>query len=84
MGRARIDSARGARIKVSHTDGTTRRDSCAVVGQGSSFGSANLAPTIGLGASTRIESIEIFWPVSGTRQVLKDVSVDRTIEVTEE
>jgi len=77
-------SGMGARIKVSHTDGTTHRDSCAVVGQGSSFGSANLAPTIGLGASTRIESIEIFWPVSGTRQVLKDVSVDRTIEVTEE
>ena len=36
----------------------------------------------GLGASHLIREIEIRWP-SGTRQLLRDVTADRILEVTE-
>lgn len=38
---------------------------------------------IGLGSATKIETLEIFWPTSGTHQVFKDVEVDQAIEVHE-
>lgn len=41
-----------------------------VVGSGGSFGASPLRQEIGLGAADRIESIEILWPGSGTRQRL--------------
>jgi hypothetical protein len=36
----------------------------------------------GLGAKTKVDSLEILWP-SGARQTLKDLAVDRTITVEE-
>jgi hypothetical protein len=30
-----------------------------------------------------IDSLEVDWPVSGTRQVFKDLPVDRAIEIRE-
>ncbi len=36
----------------------------------------------GLGAETKVSSIEIRWP-SGIRQVLKDVSADQFLKVDE-
>jgi len=50
---------------------------------GSSFGSNPLASTIGVGRSSSILALEVYWPTSGTRQLLRDVPVDRAIEITE-
>jgi hypothetical protein len=36
----------------------------------------------GVGAETKVRSIEIQWP-SGTRQVLKDIALDRFLNVDE-
>jgi hypothetical protein len=75
-------AAIGARIKV-RTAGTQPRTLYRHVSSGSSFGGNPLQQTIGLGASDRIESLEITWPTSGTTQVFREVAVDQAIEVTE-
>jgi hypothetical protein len=38
---------------------------------------------IGVGQSQRVKQLEIFWPVSNTRQRFKNVPIDRTFHVTE-
>jgi len=53
------------------------------VTSGGSFGSNSLMQHIGIGRSTRIESLEIQWPTSKTRQIFKDVPIDSVLEVRE-
>jgi hypothetical protein len=74
----------GARIRLTLAAPGGRREVHAVVGTGGSFGSSSLQQEIGLGRAERIESLEITWPVSGKKQVLKDVAVDRVLEIREE
>jgi hypothetical protein len=74
----------GARIKVTHGEGPSRRATYATLGMGSSFGSAALRPTIGLGRSTTIESIEVLWPATGKTQVLKNIKVDQVVPIREQ
>jgi hypothetical protein len=50
---------------------------------GGSFGASSLVQHVGLGRAASIESLEIFWPVSRTRQVFHDVPVNSSIEVRE-
>jgi hypothetical protein len=50
---------------------------------GGSFSSSSLQQEIGLGQAAKSESVEVFWPASGTRQTLGEVPMDRIIEVTE-
>jgi hypothetical protein len=50
---------------------------------GGSFGASSLVQHVGLGRAERIESVEVFWPASRTRQVFRDVPVDASIEVRE-
>jgi ASPIC and UnbV len=38
---------------------------------------------IGLGTAKRIESLEIWWPTSNTRQVFHNLSVNQFIEIKE-
>ena len=74
----------GARIRVHVTrpDGSAR-DIRTVVGTGGSFGSESLQAEIGLGDATAIDEVEILWPGSGTKQVLKDLPLDRCWRVIE-
>lgn len=53
------------------------------VTSGGSFGSSSLTQSIGLGKASKVKLLEIFWPVSNTRQVLRDVSVNQFIEIKE-
>jgi hypothetical protein len=53
------------------------------VTSGGSFGSSSFTQHIGLGRATGIESLEVDWPVSRTRQVFHDVPLDRFIEIRE-
>lgn len=53
------------------------------VTSGGSFGSSSLAQSIGLGKASKVKTLEIFWPASNTRQVLRDVGVNQFIEIKE-
>ncbi len=77
-------SGAGARIKVEvETESGGRREIHRAAGSVSSFGGSPLRQEIGLGDARRIASLEIFWPASGTRQVISDVPLDALITVTE-
>jgi hypothetical protein len=53
------------------------------VRSGGSYLSQNdLRLHFGLGASARVDRIEIAWP-SGTRQTLRDVTADRVVAIEE-
>ena len=76
----------GARIIVTvegpgGTDGTRRIHRRA--GTGGSFGSNPLRQEIGLGPATRIESVEIRWPGSGTVDRLTGLALDRAYRIRE-
>ena len=70
----------GARVRVR----AGGRDQIREVWTSGSFASAN-DPRVhfGLGAATRVESIEVKWP-SGATQTFSDVPVDRLVVVHEE
>jgi hypothetical protein len=53
------------------------------VSSGGSFGSNSFVQHIGLGAATRIASLEITWPASRTRQVFSDVPINTFLEIRE-
>jgi ASPIC and UnbV len=65
------------------TSGGTRRTICRTIGSGSSLGGNPYEATIGLGSSTVIESLEVYWPASGARQLLRDVSADQPVIIIE-
>jgi hypothetical protein len=53
------------------------------VTSGSSFGNNPLVQHIGIGRATRVVSVEIFWPVTGARQVFRTVPIDTFLRATE-
>ena len=73
----------GARITVTvdGPEGTRRIHRRA--GTGGSFGSNPLRQEIGLGPATRIESVEIRWPGSGTVDRLTGLALDRAYRIHE-
>ncbi|WP_420614618.1 CRTAC1 family protein [Candidatus Palauibacter sp.] len=73
----------GARITVTveGPEGTRRIHRRA--GTGGSFGSNPLRQEIGLGGATRIESVEIRWPGSGTVDRLTGLALDRAYRIRE-
>ena len=74
----------GARISVSvQNEGRERRKICRTVGSGGSFGSSPFQQHIGLGKSARIESIDIWWPTSDTRQHFTGVQPNQFLEIRE-
>jgi tetratricopeptide (TPR) repeat protein len=77
-------SAIGTRIKVTVQDqGQPKRSVYRTVGSGGSFGASPLQQHIGLGKSAKILDIEIWWPVSNTRQHFADVAPDQFLEIKE-
>ena len=77
-------AAIGARIKVKLPDGAESnpyryRD----VTSGGSFGASSLTQNIGLGKARKIESLEIWWPTSKSRQTFENVPVNTFIEIKE-
>jgi len=54
-----------------------------VVSSGGSFGASSFEQHIGLGRADRVQSLEIWWPTSGVRQVFKDVGSNQAIEIVE-
>jgi len=77
-------AAIGARIKVTVEEkGKTTRSIHRTVGSGGSFGASPLEQHIGLGKSTRIMSLEIWWPTSNTHQSFTSVGLDQFLEIKE-
>ena len=76
-------AAIGARIRVNVTTSAGKRAVHAVVSSGGSFGASSLEQEIGLGNAESIESVEVWWPASGTRQRFEDVPLDTAIEIVE-
>ena len=77
-------AALGARIKLALAgEGGKPRTIYRHVTSGGSFGASPLQQHIGLGKATRIETMEIWWPSSKTRQAFHHVSVNQFIEVKE-
>ncbi|MFT6050810.1 MAG: hypothetical protein ACI9B9_000448 [Halioglobus sp.] len=76
-------AAIGARIVVTTQGPQGSRDIHVTVGSGGSFGASSLQQEIGLGAASAIERIEIFWPVTGLKQIFEEVPMDRVISISE-
>src|SRR5271165_1715680 len=73
----------GTRISLTFEDQGEKRHLYRTVGYGSSFGGNPLRQHIGIGKADSIEEIEIFWPVSKTKQVFRNVAIDRAFHVKE-
>ena len=82
IGRKSNRGAHGARIKIV-TGGSTPQTIYRQVTSGSSFGANPLEQTIGLGKADRVESLEIYWPTSGTTQIFRDLSINQSIQIVE-
>ena len=77
-------AAIGARIKVTvQNEGKPQRSIYRTVGSGGSFGASPLTQHIGLGKSAHIVDMEIWWPVSNTRQHFANVENDQFLEIKE-
>ncbi len=76
-------AAIGAKIRVSFTDDGLRRSVYREVSSGGSFGANPLLQHIGIGQATTVDSVEITWPASGTKQVLTRVPAGDYLLVTE-
>lgn len=84
VGRRSNRAAIGARIKATIVEpGAAPRSIHRVVTSGGSFGSSSFRQHIGIGQADRIQTLEIWWPTSNTRQVLSNIRPGRTIEVVE-
>ena len=77
-------SAIGARIRVTVTEDGVSRDIHVVVGSGGSFGASSLEQEMGLGTADAVESLEVYWPTSGIRQVFRDVPLNFALEIRED
>ncbi|MCZ6815174.1 MAG: CRTAC1 family protein, partial [Planctomycetota bacterium] len=73
----------GARLTLTVEDGGVLRTIHRRVDTGGSFGASPHRVEVGLGKAVVVESLEIEWPVSRTRQVFRGLPGDRIIEITE-
>ncbi|MBS1803954.1 MAG: VCBS repeat-containing protein [Acidobacteria bacterium] len=76
--------ALGAQIHVTvHYKNATTRSIYRTVGQTSSFGGNPLEQHIGLGPTTRSVDIDVWWPVSRTKQHFTGVAQNQYLEIKE-
>ena len=77
-------AAVGAEIKVTvENDGHVARAIYRTAGGTSSFGGNPMEQHIGLGHGARIVSLEVWWPVTKTRQQFSNVEKDQFIAIKE-
>jgi len=76
-------SAIGARIHVRVVENGQERSIYKHVNSGGSFGANPLRQTIGLGKSSRIKFLQIYWPTTKQTQTFRDLPVDQFIQITE-
>ena len=76
-------AAVGARVRLSVRTPDGPRELHRVVSSGGSFGSNPFRLEVGLGNATSVDSVEIRWPGSEKRQILRDLELDRLYEIQE-
>lgn len=77
-------AAIGAKLKLTLADDRGKKSlRYREVTSGGSFGASSLTQEIGLGKVKQIETLEIIWPASHTRQVFQNVSANQFIEIKE-
>jgi tetratricopeptide (TPR) repeat protein len=78
-------AAIGARIKVTVQNNKEQgiRSIYRTVGSGGSFGASPLQQHIGLGKDAHFVDLEIWWPVSNTRQHFSNVEKNQFLEIKE-
>lgn len=77
-------AAIGAKIKLVLTDANGQRSVLYhEVTSGGSFGASSLRQEIGLGRARQIDTMEIWWPASNTRQTFRNIKINQFIEVRE-
>ncbi|MCB1221749.1 MAG: CRTAC1 family protein [Planctomycetales bacterium] len=74
----------GVRIRLKLATPNGEREVHRAVGSVSSFGGSPRTQEIGLGDATAITELELYWPVSGTRQLFRDVPLDTLVLVSED
>jgi hypothetical protein len=60
-----------------------RRSIYRTIGNNSSFGGNSLTELLGLRDSTRVEELQIHWPISNSTQTFHNLAADQSIEITE-
>ena len=83
VGKETNRSAIGARIKATFNEGGKARSVYRHVSSGGSFGANPMRQTIGTGSAEKIQSLEIFWPVTGATQKFTEIECDQSIEIVE-
>lgn len=74
----------GAKIKLTLIDPAGQRSlRYREVSAGGSFGASSLIQEIGIGRAKQIDTLEIWWPASNTRQTFKTVGANQFIEIKE-
>jgi hypothetical protein len=77
-------AAIGTRLTIKVRDeGNQLRDIYRWVSSGGSFGSSPLRQHVGLGRARQIETLEVWWPTSKTRQVFHEIPANQFIQITE-
>lgn len=76
-------SALGARVRVVVADASGERTIHRTVGSGASFGASTLRVEVGIGTAREIRAVEVFWPVTGERQVFHGLAPDRAYVLRE-
>tara|TARA_B110000037_G_C17112616_1_gene502517 strand:- start:280 stop:1947 length:1668 start_codon:yes stop_codon:yes gene_type:complete len=74
----------GVRLKLTLETPKGPRVIHRTVSTGGSFGGNPFRQEIGLGKATQIDSIEVTWPSSGTRQHFKNIEINQSYTVLEE
>lgn len=73
----------GARIHVRIQTPDGNRSIHRTVGTGGSFGGNPIRQELGLGYAESIESLTVYWPTSGTRQIFTSTQLDQAYRVHE-
>jgi hypothetical protein len=73
----------GARIKVVTGGGPGPRSIYRSVGSGGSFGASPFRQEVGLGAASRVERVEVFWPATGVVQTMEGLEPRRRYRIRE-
>ncbi|MEQ9443159.1 MAG: CRTAC1 family protein [Cyclobacteriaceae bacterium] len=73
----------GARIKLIVTENGKQRTILRDVSSGGSFGANPYRQEIGLGKSSKIDTLEVKWPVSGQTQSFTNIKAEQFIKITE-
>ena len=82
-GRQSNRSAIGARLKATFQENGLQRHVYRHVDSGSSFGNNPLRQYIGIGKSTHVKHLEVFWPKTGKTQKFSNIDANQTVKIIE-